>query len=80
MSQIEVSEAAGDLRGLIDRVTEGEDVVLAVSGRIVAKLVPASSRQRYPVQLGRLDGQFKIPDDFDAPLPDDLLDLFEGKA
>jgi hypothetical protein len=26
-----------------------------------------------------LAGQLKIPEDFDAPLPDDLLDLFEGR-
>jgi hypothetical protein len=29
--------------------------------------------------LGIFRGQFTVPDDFDAPLPDDLLDLFEGR-
>lgn len=33
----------------------------------------------HPVTLGRLAGRFQVPDDFDRPLPDDLLDLFEGK-
>ncbi|AIO33176.1 hypothetical protein [Burkholderia pseudomultivorans] len=32
-----------------------------------------------PVRFGVLRGQFRIPDDFDAPLPDDLLDAFEGR-
>ncbi|KWF17659.1 hypothetical protein [Burkholderia pseudomultivorans] len=32
-----------------------------------------------PVRFGILQGQIRIPDDFDAPLPDDLLDAFEGR-
>jgi hypothetical protein len=30
-------------------------------------------------QLGRLDGKLHIPDDFDDPLPDDIIALFEGR-
>ncbi|KWF64772.1 hypothetical protein [Burkholderia pseudomultivorans] len=32
-----------------------------------------------PVRFGVLRDQIRIPDDFDAPLPDDLLDAFEGR-
>ncbi|MCA8001184.1 hypothetical protein LGM59_23255 [Burkholderia metallica] len=32
-----------------------------------------------PVRFGVLQGQARIEDDFDAPLPDDLLDAFEGR-
>ena len=80
MSQIEISEAAADLRGLVERARAGEDVVLVDEGRSVVRLVPLSMPKGHVVTLGRLDGEFVIPDDFDAPLPDDLLDLFEGKA
>ena len=81
MSQIEIEAAAKDLPGLIARARLGEEVVLVESGREVAKLVPVeTSGQRRGVRLGRLEGQFKIPDDFDAPLPDEILNLFEGKA
>jgi len=44
----------------------------------VARLVPVSSRK--PVrQLGAYRGLLKIRDDFDAPLPDEILDAFEGR-
>ncbi len=33
-----------------------------------------------PRALGLLKGKMWISKDFDAPLPDDLLDLFEGKS
>ncbi|MCA8275002.1 hypothetical protein LGN17_21185 [Burkholderia sp. AU30280] len=32
-----------------------------------------------PVRFGVLQGQAWIADDFDAPLPDYLLDAFEGR-
>jgi hypothetical protein len=38
--------------------------------------VPRKKAERV---LGIFRGQFTVPDDFDAPLPDDLLDLFEGR-
>lgn len=82
MREIEIEEAAADLRGWIERARAGEDVVLVEGGQERARLVPvrADERRREPRQLGRLDGMCKIPDDFDAPLPDDILDLFEGRG
>lgn len=79
MSQVEIAET--DLAALVERARGGEEVVLAKGGQAVARLVPVTSASRVhqPVQLGRLEGLYKIPDDFDAPLPDDLLDLFEGR-
>ena len=83
MAQVEISEAASDLRELVERVRSGEDIVLIANGEALARMVPtmtAENSVRPPRTLGRLDGLYKIPEDFDAPLPDDLLDMFEGKA
>ncbi len=73
-----VHEAKTHLSRLIDEVTAGEEVVITRRGEEVARLVAsrAPGRKR---QLGMDEGVFSIPDDFDDPLPDDLLDLFEGK-
>ncbi len=38
---------------------------------------PAEMMQLRPI--GLCAGEFVVPDDFDAPLPDWLLDAFEGK-
>ena len=82
MSQVEIEEAAATLAMWIDRACAGEDVVLATDGEPLARLVPVGKGRplRQVVRLGLAEGQFTIPDDFDAPLPDDILDLFEGKT
>ena len=82
MSQIDIQAAAADLPALIERARCGEEVVLSAGGEALAKLVPLarSTNVHQPVKLGRLEGRFNLPEDFDAPLPAEILDLFEGKA
>jgi prevent-host-death family protein len=77
--EVNVYAAKTQLSRLIDRAAAGEEVVITRHGRPVARLVPAEQRQ--PRKFGQLQGQgFWMSEDFDAPLPDDLLDLFEGKG
>ena len=77
--EVNVYAAKTHLSRLIDRVNAGEEVVITRHGRPVARLIAAGqARPRVP---GLLAGQgYWIADDFDAPLPDDLLDLFEGRT
>jgi prevent-host-death family protein len=77
--EINVYAAKTHLSRLIDQVNAGEEVVITRHGRPVARLVPATVAK--PRQPGVLEGKgYWIADDFDAPLPEDLLDLFEGKV
>jgi prevent-host-death family protein len=77
MSQIEVDAAAKDLSGLIERARSGEEVVIVRGGEEVAKLVPVSASAGLSLRpLGLAEGKWNVPDDFDAPLPDDVLALF----
>jgi prevent-host-death family protein len=79
MEPINVYQAKTKLSELIDRAAAGEEIVIARHGRPVARLVaytpPAGKRRK----LGQLAGKLKVPDDFDDPLPDDVLDAFEGR-
>ena len=62
----------------LERVLEGETVVLFRDDRAVAEIRPLKAIvARRP--MGLAAGEFVVPDDFDDPLPDDLLDAFEGK-
>ena len=70
-------EAKTRLSHLVDRALRGDEVVITRHGRPVARLVPAA-RARKPRRLGSLRGKIRVADDFDAPLTDDLLALFEG--
>jgi prevent-host-death family protein len=75
---VDLRAAQADLSALIERVRLGEEIVITDAGEPVARLVPEPSRK--PRQPGSAEGMFVIHDNFDAPLPDDLLDLFEGKG
>lgn len=67
-------EAKTHLSDLLRRVAAGEEIVISRGGRPVARLVPVGPPRR---QIGRDRGLFTVADDFDAPLPDDVLADFE---
>lgn len=78
MDTVNIHQAKTQLSRLIERVCAGEEIIIARGGRPVARLAPLlhSAKPRSP---GLLKGKIRVTKDFNAPLPDDLLDLFEGK-
>jgi prevent-host-death family protein len=77
MVALNVHEAKTHLSRLLERVATGEEVVIAKAGRPVARLIPYSERPTRRV-AGEDAGKVVIAEDFDAPLPDDLLAEFES--
>jgi prevent-host-death family protein len=80
MQTINIHAAKTHLSRLLDAVEGGEEIQIARAGKPIARLVPlqgvvVSKRRR----LGRLAGQFTVPEDFDAPLPDEVISDFEGR-
>ena len=73
--QVNIYEAKSKLSKLINQVIAGEEVIIAKSGKPVAKIVPFEkpTQNRKP---GSAKGKLIISDDFDAPLPDDILQGF----
>ena len=73
--QVNIYEAKSKLSKLINQVIAGEEVIVAKSGKPVAKIVPFEkpTQNRKP---GSAKGKLFISDDFDAPLPDDILEGF----
>lgn len=73
---VNIHYAKTHLSRLLAQVTAGEEIVISKSGKPVARLVPlAQSGADRP--LGLDQGKGWIADDFDAPLPEDLLADFE---
>lgn len=70
-------EATANLSELVDRAAAGEEIVIAKNGVPQARLVPLA-RHPTPRRPGGWEGQVKVADDFDAPLPPDLLAAFNG--
>lgn len=75
---VNVHQAKTHLSRLLDEVAAGAEVVIAKAGRPVARLVPLEPVVRKK-RFGLLKGRIDVPDDFDAPLPPDLLADFEGR-
>jgi prevent-host-death family protein len=73
---VNIHEAKTHLSRLLQRVAAGEEVTIARSGVPVARLVAVESKAKRPLGFAR--GEIWIADDFDAPLPDDLLAAFYG--
>lgn len=77
MEKVNIHDAKSRLSQLVERVEGGEEIVIARAGRPVARLVPLSAHPA-PRKLGLLDGKFRIPEDFNAPLPEAILESFFG--
>jgi len=75
---INLHAAKTQLSRLVDRASRGEEIIIARHGKPVARLVPLEVRAAR--QPGLLEGKLHVADDFDAPLPDDLLAGFLGSG
>lgn len=69
-----VGEAKAHFSALTKRVESGEEVLVTRSGVPVARIVPATKERTFSDDAGR----GFVADDFNAPLPHELLRQFEG--
>lgn len=79
MKIVNIADAKARLSEYLKRVERGETIVLARRNRPVAELRPLTGRPGPPRPIGLCRGEFAVPDDFDAPLPEALLAEFEGR-
>jgi len=77
MITVNVHEAKTHLSRLLARVSAGEEVVISKSGKPVARLVPWAQDKKDRVP-GQDQGLVHVPEDFDAPLPPEVLATFES--
>jgi prevent-host-death family protein len=75
MAEVNVHEAKTHFSKLLQRVAAGEEIIIARGGEPVARLVPIERPARRLFGMDR--GRFDVPDDFDAPLPDEIQADFE---
>ena len=63
---------------LVERAARGEEIIIARAGQPIARLGPLAKPKKR-LRPGLLKGRIRIGPEFDAPLPEDLLRLFEGR-
>ncbi len=78
MATVNGLAAKTQLSTLLDQAEAGDEVIIARAGKPVARLVPIDAPK--PLRrLGLLAGKLRMRDDFDVPLPDDILADFEAR-
>jgi prevent-host-death family protein len=78
MKIVNIHQAKTHFSKLLEEAAAGEEIVIAKAGKPVAKLVVIDAGPKPKRRLGLAEGEFTVPDDFDDPLPDEILALFEG--
>jgi len=76
MVSMNLHQATTALPALIEAALNGEEVVIAKDGKPMVRLVPCQERKT-PRQPGRLRGQIRISDDFDA-VDSEIIEMFEN--
>jgi prevent-host-death family protein len=77
VSVVNIYAAKTQLSRLVDQAAAGEDVIIARSGKPVARLTKLEPT-RPKIQFGVLKGKVKVAKDFDAPLPETIRAAFES--
>lgn len=76
MQVVNIHDAKTQFSKLIEAVSRGEEIIIAKAGKPAARLAPIEPVKRQP---GSMKGKIHVADDFDAPLPPEVLAGFEGK-
>ena len=64
----------------LNQVEAGESFIIVQENKPIAELKPIKNNQKNNKKpsrpFGLCKGEFTVPDDFDAPLPDGILNIF----
>ena len=77
--QINLDEIQQDLPAYLQRAQAGATFVIVKAGQPLAEIRPVVSTAKYLRPFGLCVGEFSVPDDFDEPLPEQVLQEFEGR-
>lgn len=75
MTMVNIHDAKTNFSKLVEEVRHGKEVTIAKAGIPMVKVVPIPASKQYII--GVMRNKIKISDDFDAPLPHDVLASFE---
>ena len=79
METVNIHEAKTHFSKLIERIAQGEEIIIAKSGKPMARLVPFLNR-RAPRVGAQWRGLVRIREDFDEPLPPEMIAGFSGEV
>lgn len=78
MKVIPMHQAKSNLSNLVKRAANGETLLIGAYVHAKAMLSPINNNTQLKKKVGLLAGKLIVPDDFNSPLPKDIIDSFEG--
>ncbi len=79
METVNIHEAKTHLSRLVDAAAKGKPFIIARAGKPLVKVVPLETPEEVAKRrIGFMDGQFKLPDDFDEMFQDEIEKMFYG--
>jgi len=80
MRTVNIREAKTHLSRLVDHAANGESFIIAKAGKPLVKVIPFDvATKGRPRRLGMLEGQIKVPDDFDTMFEKEIEEMFYSK-
>jgi antitoxin (DNA-binding transcriptional repressor) of toxin-antitoxin stability system len=76
MKTVDVDAPDTNLSQLVEEVAAGEEIIIAKDGKPLVQMLPLGAKKDIESTRGILKGQVWISDDFDAPLPPEILRSF----
>jgi len=77
METVSIDQAKTNLSRLLSRVELGEEIIISNGSIPIAKLVPFRNSSNRRASLGQDRGRFIVPEDFNDPLPKEILAAFD---
>ncbi len=77
--QVSLDRVAQDVLTYLRRVEAGETLIIVKAGKPMAEIKPVVSASKTLRPFGLCAGEFSVPDDFDDPLPENIIQEFEGR-
>ena len=79
MKTVNIHAAKTNLSSLVEEAAAGEEIIIAKAGKAKARLVPLEGPD-FRKTFGMLKDQIRLSDDFDAPLPPEILRDFGAEG
>jgi prevent-host-death family protein len=76
MKTVNIHAAKTQLSKLVEEAAAGDEIIIAKAGKPVARLMPLAKKKDIRSTFGMLKGRIWVSDDFDAPLPPEILKGF----
>ena len=78
MTRVSVEEIQQDLSAFLQRLEAGETLIIVRTGKPIAEIKPVVVSPAALRPFGLCAGEFTVPEDFDASLPEDIINAFGG--